>query len=986
MKRIQYFFLIFLCFSFSEAIAQEPIFMHLTEKEGLLDKEFYNVLEDDEGFIWLAADKGLYRYDGKEFKLFSHPNQIGLSVFSLQKDEDDTIWCTNLANQVFYVKNDTIELFLNLKEYFSGSLPRIYLHKDLLILTTIRKLMIIDKKTKEVLYKNDSKEYLFNSNAFFQGDTICFFDGEGDLVTIDKDFQLRQKASALSFTSTKRVITYLDKIDGMHLILKKFLNAPDEYILFKMNADNTIEIQSTSLIESELVHKIRVIDNELFVASAFGVYIYEIQQGKLVEKERLLPNVSVSDALRDSKGNLWFTTLFEGIYVVPNLKLNVDFQVPYGNTIRRLYKGKSNELFLIGKQKEFYVFNHDTNTTQSFAKNDVSDIKYVFYDDQKSLHYLQTSKALESSIITKNTIDFLESYTPGIVKDHAIINKDSVLLATGGSIILTNLRNDNSNRIIRFYNESVRSYSCLYNQQNKQSYFGTVKGLFMFDKDFKKSEIVYKNNSIFIKDIVASADGTLWCLSFKNGIYQIENNRVVKNITIQDGLLSNLNSFITCDVKNNLLWIAGEKGIQQYAIDTKIFQNLTKKQGVPSYEFIGLEMIDEKVYVSTLDRLFSFDSKNIFDGQNSKKPIPYFSDVKINDVTKEVQVNYTLPHDNEKIEIVFNTNGFLSSETITYEYRLLVNDNDNIDWQQETSQRNTVVYNKLSEGTYTFQLRAKNGDVKSEIKEVKFVVLGVFYKQWWFYLVCMLGICMLIWYYYYSKNKRLQEKQQLLLDKQSKEMENIFLKLESLRSQMNPHFIFNALNSIQDYILHNEKKLARTYLVKFSRLIRLYLEHSQKDAISLQEELVALNLYLELEKDRFEDSFKYEVAVSKQIDIEQVNIPTFLLQPYVENAIKHGLLHKKDNRELSVTIDIDQNKQQLICVIDDNGVGREASRIINSKKPFYPKSFSSAANAKRIELLNKTREKRIHLHIEDKKDTESNATGTKVTVTIPLVF
>ncbi|MEM6719892.1 MAG: histidine kinase [Bacteroidota bacterium] len=985
MQRL-FLFLLFLTTILTKVHAQQPIFVHLTEKEDLPDKEFYNVLEDDKGFIWLAADKGLYRYDGKEFKLFSHPEQVGLSVFSLQKDAENTIWYTNLANQVFCVKDGEIQLFLNLKKYFSGSLPRIHLHKDVLILSTIRKLLIVDKKTKEILSEKSFEDYLFNSELFIHKDTICFIDNTGSLVTIDEDFQLQRKPTELQYESENRIILFIDKINNNYVLIKRYLNAPEEYILFDIAANNEIKIKLKDVIESELIHKVKAVQNELFVASNNGVHVYRIENGNFVLNQHLLPNVSVSDVLKDSKGNLWFTTLFEGMYVVPNLKLNVDFQIPNGNTIRKLQKGKSNELFLIGKQKEFYVFNHDTNVTKSFEKSDVADIKYVFYDDYKSLYYLQTTKAFQSLTIENNTLNFRKSYYPGVVKDHAIISKDSLLLATGATIMLTSMTNSSNNKIQRYYNERVRSYSCFFNESTRKSYFGTVKGLFVFDADFTKSEITYQGNSIFIKEMVAAADGTLWCLSFKNGIYQLQDNQVVQHITVEDGLLTNINSFMQSDLQHNVLWIAGDKGLQQFDLSTQIFKNLTKKQGIPSYEFTGLEIIEDKVYVSTLNDLFSFHSTAVFSNGSVQKPVPYITSVVINDSLTAVQDAYTIPHYNEKIEIAFNTNGFLSNETITYEYRLKEGSQEELAWQQETSRSNKVVYNKLAEGTYTFQLRAKNGDQFSEIREIQFTVLGVFYAQWWFYLIIMLTVCVLIWYYFKKQNKRLQEKQQLLLDKQNKELENIFLKLESLRSQMNPHFIFNALNSIQDYILNNEKKLARTYLVKFSRLIRLYLEHSQKDAISLEEELVALNLYLALEKDRFEDSFEYEVRIHNDLETQQISIPTFLLQPYVENAIKHGLLHKKQHRKLAISIALDETQEKLICVINDNGIGRKASGIINDKKVFYPKSFSSDANAKRIELLNKTRTKPIHLHIEDKKDTANKASGTKVTLTIPLVF
>ena len=238
--------------------------------------------------------------------------------------------------------------------------------------------------------------------------------------------------------------------------------------------------------------------------------------------------------------------------------------------------------------------------------------------------------------------------------------------------------------------------------------------------------------------------------------------------------------------------------------------------------------------------------------------------------------------------------------------------------------------------------------------------------------------------YFSRKNKELKERQALLLARQEKEVENVFLKLESLRSQMNPHFIFNALNSIQDYILKNEKRLARDFLVKFSRLIRTFLEHSQKDLITLEEELSVLKLYLELEKDRFEHTFHYFLEVDKKLDKQSIEIPTFLIQPYIENAIKHGLLHLKGERLLHVRFIQNDDSKYLLVEIEDNGVGREASKRINDRKPLKPKSFSTKANQKRVELINKTREVPIELVIQDLFNEDRSAKGTIVKIKIPL--
>lgn len=223
-----------------------------------------------------------------------------------------------------------------------------------------------------------------------------------------------------------------------------------------------------------------------------------------------------------------------------------------------------------------------------------------------------------------------------------------------------------------------------------------------------------------------------------------------------------------------------------------------------------------------------------------------------------------------------------------------------------------------------------------------------------------------------------ETQKRLALEKQYRDTE-----LKALKAQMNPHFIFNALNSIQEYILLNQKDLASDYLGKFADLIRTYLNHSDAGYISIAEEVDSLNLYLELEKLRFEDKLSYTITVDKNINTESHSIPTMFIQPYVENALKHGLLHKKDNRKLDISFK--QEADSVIeCVIIDNGVGRAKSQIINSKKQRLHKSFALKASKNRLELLNEKTGHKIGVEIEDLFINEE-ASGTKVTLKIPLI-
>jgi len=222
-----------------------------------------------------------------------------------------------------------------------------------------------------------------------------------------------------------------------------------------------------------------------------------------------------------------------------------------------------------------------------------------------------------------------------------------------------------------------------------------------------------------------------------------------------------------------------------------------------------------------------------------------------------------------------------------------------------------------------------------------------------------------------------ETQKRLALEKQYRDTE-----LKALKAQMNPHFIFNALNSIQEYILLNQKDLASDYLGKFADLIRTYLNHSDAGYISIGEEVESLNLYLELEKLRFEDKLNYTITVDQSINTESHSIPTMFIQPYVENALKHGLLHKKEDRRLDINFNHDTTNV-ITCIITDNGIGRAKSQAINNKKQHLHKSFALKASKSRLELLNEKTDHKIGVEIED-LFTNNEASGTKVILKIPL--
>jgi Histidine kinase len=207
--------------------------------------------------------------------------------------------------------------------------------------------------------------------------------------------------------------------------------------------------------------------------------------------------------------------------------------------------------------------------------------------------------------------------------------------------------------------------------------------------------------------------------------------------------------------------------------------------------------------------------------------------------------------------------------------------------------------------------------------------------------------------------------------------------LKALRSQMNPHFIFNALNSIKSFTLNNDAESANFYLTKFSKLIRQVLDNSRNERISLKNELETLTLYLDMEKLRVGDKFDYEIVVDEDVETDFVEIPPLLVQPYVENAIWHGLMHKEEKGLVKITVEA-HNLATLRITITDNGIGRQKSTEIKSKTGSSHKSFGLKITQERLDVIKKLYNINATVSFEDLKNQQNEAIGTKVLIKIPI--
>ncbi|HXB13014.1 MAG TPA: histidine kinase, partial [Bacteroidia bacterium] len=307
-----------------------------------------------------------------------------------------------------------------------------------------------------------------------------------------------------------------------------------------------------------------------------------------------------------------------------------------------------------------------------------------------------------------------------------------------------------------------------------------------------------------------------------------------------------------------------------------------------------------------------------------------------------------------------------------------------LDTSWHSTNTTEISFNQLPPGNYTFEVKAINADnvLSSHAAEFAFIIEPPFWLKWWFITFEILLGAGLAYLFIQMRLKAItaKEEEKTRINKIIAEYE-----ITALRTQMNPHFIFNAINSIQHYVLQNNGREAYNYLAKFSRLIRMMLNNAQEKKLTLHQEIEMLELYIQLEQLRFSGSFRFQLNVDAEIDTEQVYMPAMLIQPYVENAIWHGLMNLKDRTGALLTISITRNETFLKISIEDNGVGRAQAKLL--QKDNTHRSIGMELTRKRTEALSKIPgEEKVSIYVIDLYDEQNKPTGTRVEIIITNIL
>jgi two-component sensor histidine kinase len=911
-------------------------YKHYSTKDGLPSSEVYCVLKDHEGYLWFSTDNGLSRFDGYEFKNYG-PKQ-GLTdpvIFDLEEDKHGRIWFISLQKNIFYVneKRDSIICLSHLSDEMKSCTDvKFEFHYD-----NNSDNLIVHCKKKYALNFYKSPDFNLESSFELKDTFSLFNDGPKTFYNlVPKNGS--QKVKLFSDGKTKsfniNINTIIDKSNINREICKfesdYFFMTDDFTFIFRENELNSKEIdlpmQHIIKFGSSYVYGLRK-NMGVFEANNFESF-------NIISKhKKLLDNVSASYLLEDNK-TLWATTTSNGIYhLLSNIDQVIDFNLSLTSSVRRIVKKSRNELYYILDNGDIYSHNFSTykiNKIEELSGHNISDLI-----DLKSGFFGLTNDYQVYNIKKSNSGHFLnfDKTLFSIKKIFENEKGDLNYYLNNGGLDQIDLKNGKRFKLLSF--NRIKDILFI---NNKEIYFVSREG-FLFLNDGKirpvgKSPLLRQEF-----EVLRRFNPITFVLGSKtNGIVIYEGDKGY-TISQSDGLCSNTINDIV--VRNDSIWVGTEKGlnlVKYKGNGNYILTRFTSAHGLPGNEVKSLVLMDEGntltigtnegVYIKYLEKA-SIDTTH---NNESPKFITFRAGTKFYDIKNKIILGYN--QNNIRIEV--KSINFRLGDKVEYQYKI-----GNGEWISNGNNR-FIDLSSLQFKHYKISVRSNDeNNLWSQPAILSFTINPPWWQSSIFYLAFIFSFLGASYIFYRRRiNKQIEQSR---IKQEINQLERA-----ALQSQMNPHFIFNSLNSIQNYIVNSDRISASEYLSKFAILIRLNLQYSDKSKITLKEELNLLELYLQLEKLRFKDKFKFTIDNEDvKNELDNIYIPPMLIQPIVENSIKHGISRLTSQGLINISFRKLENNHIEVKIMD-NGLG-----ITEKKTNLDHLSMGTSITSKRLSYISK---------------------------------
>ncbi len=981
-------------------MSQRLIYKQITTNEGLPSETVFDVLEDEAGFIWVATMNGLARWDGFRFETFESKLATP-SLTWIKMGPDGRIYGYSFDEKIVVLSGNEVVPFLPEK---IGPIP-IPVNENFIFLTDGRlaifnntSLILVDLMSEEV-----SKIEIKESSELFPFHTLIQLT-ETELLLINRFtghlINLETEEYTLSSLDLKLGLPY-DETTTVKFKLENFHGRTVLLIQTRLDVD-VYEYVNRKWVSHELTswfagRKIDVLSilsevpDEYIVSSYSGVIrLSRLPDGSFNE-ESIIDDLSVNRFIRDRESGYWASTVNKGLFYFRSLEMRAWDRYTLGFEDVPLYNVVygSDEILVGNGMGE--VGRMDLNSG-AWTWYDIGERRYV-----ETIHYIPDSRFLLVSCgglkqLNLETSEYL-LLTLSSVKDMKLLHNGDIMGATHAySFILSNREEIDYPYIDRLELPEGAIFKYEYRLRMGRSmkvwqhpidlslWVSYRDGLHRHDAETVR-QFLKDEEQVFATSFAMKSDLTMLIGTRVNGLLTIDPSGNTEALTTENGLLSMSISEIL--VHGDSVWVGTNRGVQLLDTEFRPVVNLSLTSGLISSEVNGMTLHRRNLYIVGSNGLQEIPVSLAY--RETTPPHIGIHTVKISGNRVDHSKQHRLSGEDFPIDIEFTGLSYRSGNALRYRYRLT---GLQLDWNYSDAYNNTAQFFGLPAGGYVFEVYAISSDgVPSEkAATFSFYVEPPYWQTAWFWILLLIIFGGTFYGIVVYRESVIRSEATLRMEKENLASELRISQLSAIKAQMNPHFIFNALNSIQTFVFKNDRVSANTYLGKFSDLMRMILKLSNEPSISLDDEIKALRLYLDLESVRFKENFHFHIDIEEDLETDQIRIPSMLIQPYVENAVKHGLLHKGGQGHVWIRIKRHEKDPLLLVEIEDDGVGRKKSEEIQLRKERSFGSFATGANNKRLELLNSGAEKTIGAEIEDKYDQRGHSLGTKVKLSIPITY
>lgn len=944
-------FTLFILLSQQRIKAQQPAFFLLGQDqfEGI---DIYNVIQDFEHNYWFATDQGLYVHDGYTFTKVESDQMKAQSVFNFVIDSRGVIYCCNLSQQVFKIENGICSLIFEVPD--NGTDLHLVVNKeDELYISTGKKAYILNPH-HEMIHAPEIGNGLMLGPPFLldNGTVIQHVSNQSKLLIYSNKSSHFQSIDYSNNDVKGDNVLHFFQLNKNTFCIDNFNKE-----IYKVNTKDfsTEKMTDKIALESELL-RYYAIDNTLWVSNhVSGVFLWNDSLQRTDKASKIFGDYFISYVYKDHEGNILLSTFDQGVIVIPDKDV-LDVDPQFANCdITRIINGAEEELYFGTRNGSILKYNGRL-TTRSPQSN--KGVEYLFYWPNHQL-ILEDSRNLTVHIPDEKPIYL--GY--GSLKDIAPTSANGLLLALNSGLL--SVRFDPRKKT--FQKDSFllkeRSYSVVQEENSTRTYVSTASGLRYKDDALHYELLSHQGKTIHVINLTAYKD-EVFAASSKSGILVFQKGKVVRKITptYNDIPLTLLKIII----EDNIIYANTQMGLFVINMEGEIINILNKSHGLTANKIIDFSLYENQLWVAHAKGIQYFDLSKI--NNKVSKPRLILKDVFINNVQVEnAMYEGQFKSDERDLKFSFQVPTLRYREDIRYHFKLegyLEN------WSINSYENHEVEYNALAPGSYRFIVKAENNGVFSEPVYYSFTISAPFYQRWWFIVLVLIAFVLLISAVYMHQLKKQRRKAEQINELNAS-------RLTAIQSQMNPHFIFNSLNSIQDLVLKGDVYNSYEFITKFSNLVRRTLKYSDKDFIDFEQEISLIQLYLSLEKLRFKEDLEFTIDMN---GIEDIRIPPMLIQPFIENALVHGLLHKSGKKQLIINFILEE---VLVCEIIDNGIGREKAAEIKSRQGVHHESFAINAIKRRFTILKDHYEGQLGFMMEDIVS-NNEVIGTKVILRIPI--